>query len=1117
MHNHGERHTLSTRVADMDRIVPAQMGVTAAVLENVIFCHQDDSLWPMAEPQKLKEKFDKIFDAQKYTKAIENMIKLRKAQKDELGKLVIHEANNKLIKEKADRAQNKLITLEAEIDSLRDRIEECSTNIRLASEEAKEKKIASNKALGTVEELRTKKDRADGYQSFIETLKADLEELQESDEWLQSTLDQYEDRMEQYHHQSQEYQSKYSEIHQSLVLSRRSSAEKQSERGLHQAEKNSYENQIKTRFQLIKEAASSFKMSGYDRDLDENKACEFAERIQQLAYEKESELEHIRTKINDELLQIQKEISNLENLKAIRIQEKVNAKDIIGANEMRIRLRQKEVDEIHTDEGAKAALEASLFDIKQLLDDTTAEFQVMDWDKRLNTEYCKLKELELEASRLRDELFESNKLAKDQAALEYAKTQAKTAQKALDAMIDTYNDQIIPMIHQNWKPESLEKDFHALLDQKSQAFSEAKKNQDDAEGELRNHEFQLKTQRNSLMKKVEEMEKCEKFVLSSITSAANEPLKDVENFIEELNAIQQERNELQQDLGGMSIVRDYYQKSLVTIQEQNCCRLCERTFTDQSEKAFAEEKLLRLLKRYDEKHARQDLRNLEEDLKKANAARPHYETYRILKNEDIPSLEKEIKLLEAEKVKLISACEKLDMTVHDKSAEKRDVEILGNVINDIVKYHKEKVKYENEIAKLSSQKKSLSDCQTVEEIQEKSTVCEEELRALRKNVDNLTDDKNRAKSEIASLEIESGNLSQKLNSAQFQLEKKKSLISNIEELRESSRQQREAMRGADDELNSLLPQFSKAKALHDDIRRRGESKLKEAQAEKDKLAQSINKIKLVEKAINEYIHDGGLQKLAACEEEISQIERNQQMIESELDRVSQKANELNSRINDSEKIKRSIVSNIRYRKSLRDLESTNREIQVLQRRIITEDADRLVQEHLAAEKRTQNLMGERGPLVGQMSAKDAEFSALIKEWETDYKDAGQKYREIHIKVETTKAAIEDVIKCTHAIDNAIMKYHTLKMEEINSIAGELWTSTYQGTDIDTIMIRSESDNNSNSAKRNYNYRLCMMKQDAELDMRGRCSAGQRVLASIIIRLALAECFGVSCGVSQLKV
>jgi len=45
--------------------------------------------------------------------------------------------------------------------------------------------------------------------------------------------------------------------------------------------------------------------------------------------------------------------------------------------------------------------------------------------------------------------------------------------------------------------------------------------------------------------------------------------------------------------------------------------------------------------------------------------------------------------------------------------------------------------------------------------------------------------------------------------------------------------------------------------------------------------------------------------------------------------------------------------------------------------------------------------------------------------------------------------------------------------------------------------------------------VCMVKQDAEMDMRGRCSAGQKVLASIIIRLALAECFGVNCGLIAL--
>jgi len=43
-----------------------------------------------------------------------------------------------------------------------------------------------------------------------------------------------------------------------------------------------------------------------------------------------------------------------------------------------------------------------------------------------------------------------------------------------------------------------------------------------------------------------------------------------------------------------------------------------------------------------------------------------------------------------------------------------------------------------------------------------------------------------------------------------------------------------------------------------------------------------------------------------------------------------------------------------------------------------------------------------------------------------------------------------------------------------------------------------------------------MKQgDTELDMRGRCSAGQKVLASLLIRLALADTFCSQCAVLAL--
>ena len=99
----GERTAISSRVAELDTILPQYLGVSKAILDSVVFCHQDESLWPMSEPSSLKKRFDEIFEAQKYTKAIDNIKQLRKKQNEELGKFKIIEQHAKEDKDKADK------------------------------------------------------------------------------------------------------------------------------------------------------------------------------------------------------------------------------------------------------------------------------------------------------------------------------------------------------------------------------------------------------------------------------------------------------------------------------------------------------------------------------------------------------------------------------------------------------------------------------------------------------------------------------------------------------------------------------------------------------------------------------------------------------------------------------------------------------------------------------------------------------------------------------------------------------------------------------------------------------------------------------------------------------
>eukprot|EP01084_Bolivina_argentea_P302246 521686_1 len=73
-----EQIALSHKCADMKKVVPELMGVSRAILDNVIFCHQEEADWPLSEPKKLKEKFDEIFATSRWSKALTAITSYRK-------------------------------------------------------------------------------------------------------------------------------------------------------------------------------------------------------------------------------------------------------------------------------------------------------------------------------------------------------------------------------------------------------------------------------------------------------------------------------------------------------------------------------------------------------------------------------------------------------------------------------------------------------------------------------------------------------------------------------------------------------------------------------------------------------------------------------------------------------------------------------------------------------------------------------------------------------------------------------------------------------------------------------------------------------------------------------
>lgn len=70
-------------------------------------------------------------------------------------------------------------------------------------------------------------------------------------------------------------------------------------------------------------------------------------------------------------------------------------------------------------------------------------------------------------------------------------------------------------------------------------------------------------------------------------------------------------------------------------------------------------------------------------------------------------------------------------------------------------------------------------------------------------------------------------------------------------------------------------------------------------------------------------------------------------------------------------------------------------------------------------------------------------------------------------------ANSDLEKFSKAVDRAIMRFHALKMKEVNKILKDLWIKTYKGGDIDSIEICSEDSTEGGAVtqRRVYNYRV----------------------------------------------
>lgn len=364
----------------------------------------------------------------------------------------------------------------------------------------------------------------------------------------------------------------------------------------------------------------------------------------------------------------------------------------------------------------------------------------------------------------------------------------------------------------------------------------------------------------------------------------------------------------------------------------------------------------------------------------------------------------------------------------------------------------------------------------------------------------------------------------------------------------------EAKNRAEEELNFAVDQLKQTRA---DVEKHTET-LEKLRTKKADLVVSLDEHNMAYEQQNAKYH-GDLAAVKSAHEKVTTLQEKlaattaneydaeMERLKENLETVRKQASDTDVELallhnrNDNAR-KRSLEDAIRYREVL--LEVAVVQQQMDQYREVTNGATpELIEAQLAdVEKKIERKSHQRSTALGMMESLNKDVVTKRKELQKAVgisaaaaitspnkpinvvDDIETEWQELVVRLETTRLASEDLAVSIEALDNALMKYHATKMNDINHILKELWESTYQGNDIDYVKIAMEAEDSpttlasptaSSRYRKNYNYRVVMVKGGVDLDMRGRCSAGQRVLASLMIRMALAETFCLKCGILAL--
>lgn len=1116
----GEKVCLSYRCADMDREIPALMGVSKAILENVIFVHQDESNWPLQDPSTLKKKFDDIFSATRYTKALEVIKKLHKDQAQEIKTFRLKLENLQTLKDQAYRLRDNIAQDQEKSDALKIQMEELRTNVQGVEDKIRrtEKSLADLRRLQ--QEINSSTSARTTYFTLQQQQYAALsEENEDTDDELKEWQTKFEERMAL-------LQNKISKLERdvddenttSSFLSKaindlmRETGRLQAEADAHMSVKHERDSAIRkifTKHNLgpipdapLTDAAAMHltnitkaKLSNLNDDLQDKKKSNEAQK--QFLWGRYLE---VNTRYSEVVGQIESKVASKKGISR-RMKDKESERDAAEMDLSKYNLPRIDEKERHLQiEVERKALALGERNYDSIVNQKRTEIFSLDQ---------KIKTLQWEKDSI---ISDSN----DRVLLDVKKDELEESTKKLKKIFDEHKDKIrIVFKGRTPSEKEVKKELSQAFGSVDREYNDLNSKSQEAAQELKLVQMKILDARSHLSKLQKELDAKRSYVESKLQSITKMSA-DINMFPKHLKDAMDEREKQKNNLSYAKGMRQMYEPFENLARELHMCPCCQRAFTPDEEDEFVKKQRTTCESTAERMNKISlECSNAEDFFQQLNKLNATYEEFVKLGKEAIPLAEKNLKQLLADESEKAQTFDDFVSVLAQVKMDKDAVQVLLQPVETIDRHVQE-------IQQLGPQVENLEykldvrgqGVKSLEQIQLELNSVQRTRDTLNNEVDDLRDQQRTLTDGLTNAQMRWHDIREEKLKASGAVHKFQKAEEDLGHLAEEKEKLTLEEKHLEESLGPLSKERESLLQEHEALKEKLDQEYHQLAERKREFQQEIDALETHNERIKGYLNSKKGEKLNELQEKHTQLQSDLQKSKERKEEKSAELSKNKELLKSQDQLKRNIDDNLNYRRTKDEVERLTHEIELLEDKVLSIGSLSTIEADLKQHSQEKDrLLSEYNRCQGTQSVYQSNISKHKLELkQTQYKDIEKRYFNQLLQLKTTEMANKDLDRYYAALDKALMRFHTMKMEEINKIIKELWQQTYRGQDIDYISINSDSEG---AGTRSYSYRVVMQTGDAELEMRGRCSAGQKVLASLIIRLALAETFCLNCGILAL--